>query len=256
MTKYKSLVFRELKLSRKHYLGMFALSILFLGLMVLCVFVAGGEFVRQGERLDTFSLIMTYMFAAISTYCAVHDSGVFKADINSGWNTYSYALPVTAFEKAASNYIVKIITIIAGMAVTILGSAAIFAAGGSTLTMGTIFGFFLFVDVFLAFEIVYQAIILRANDMKSLKKLGSIAGGIAFVVIFVLPEFIPAGDASSALDTFMTDMETMQSPSALNKYLEYITIPDVWGYVGIALMFVLLAVGFVVTWKSYERREA
>lgn len=256
MNKYKSLVFRELKLARKHYIGMFALSILFLGLMVLCVFVAGGEFVRQGESLDTFSLIMTYMFAVISTYCAVHDNGVFKSDMGAGWNTYSHALPVTAFEKAAANYIVKTIAIIAGMAVTILGAAVIFAAGGSTLTMGTIFGFFLFADVFLLFEIVYQAIILRANDMKSLKKLGSIAGGIAFVVIFVLPEFIPAGDEALFLDSLMTDMETMQSPSDLNKYLEYITIPEVWGYAGIALMFVLLAVGFVVTCKSYERREA
>lgn len=256
MKKYKSLIFRELKLSRKHYLGVFALIVIFAGLMLLSIFVSGREAVKNGESLDAFALAMSYMFAIVGSACIAADSGVFKEDMNSGWRRYSYALPVTAFEKTVAKYAVKIIAIIIGMAVIFLGSAAIFAAGGSTLKTGTVCSFFLMLDFFLIFDIVFQAFILRAEDTKSLKKLGSIAGIITFIVVFILPEFIPEGDLPFNVDAFITDMETMKSPAGLNKYLEYITIPDVWGIIGIVLTFVILALGFVVTLKSYERRES
>ena len=61
---------------------------------------------------------------------------------------------------------------------------------------------------------------------------------------------------SADIDAFMKDMETMESPAGMNKYIDSFVIPEIWGIIGIILMFVLLAAGFFVTWKNYERREA
>ncbi len=54
----------------------------------------------------------------------------------------------------------------------------------------------------------------------------------------------------------MTEVETASSPVILNKYIGFVTIPDVAGIIGIALTVVILIAGFVVTLKNNERREA
>lgn len=97
-------------------------------------------------------------------------------------------------------------------------------------------------------------IVLRANDMKSLKKLGAIAGGIGAVILLAL-EFIPSGVSDSELETFMTEVETASSPVILNKYIGFVTIPDAAGIIGIILTVVILIAGFIVTLKNHKRRE-
>lgn len=256
MKKYKSLIFRELRLSRKHYITGTLLTVLLAAFMVLAMFVSGGEAINNGESLDVFALFMSYAIAAVATGCFTSDNGISKADMNSGWQRYSYVLPVTAFEKAAARYAVKLIAITIGMAVAIIGAAVVSAVGGSTLKFGTVLSFWILLDAFLIYDVFYQTIILRAKDKKSLKKMGYIASGIAFFVFFILPEFIPEGKMSADIDAFMKDMETMESPAGMNKYIDSFVIPEIWGIIGIILMFVLLAVGFIVTWKNYERREA
>ncbi len=253
MTKFKSLVFRELKLSRKHYLGAFALILLFGALMVLCVFVAGGEGVKNGEHMDAFALMMAYGFAAISAACAAGDNGVFKADMAAGWHSYFQALPVTSFEKTAARYAVKVLFILLGFAAFLLGTNIIFAAGAGTFSASAVFCFFILLDFFLIFDIVYQAIMLRANDMKSLKKMGVIAGGVV-VAVFTVLDYLPTGTLPFDEDVLMTDMETMQSPAMLNRYLQYLTIPDTWGYIGIAVTLILLTAGFIIAMKTDGRK--
>lgn len=255
MKKYKSLIFRELRLARRHYIISTLLTMLLAAFMVLAMFVSGGEAINNGESLDVLALFMSYAIAAVAAGCFSGDNGVTKDDITSGWNTYSYALPVTAFEKAAARYAIKLITSTIGMAAAIAGAAILYAVGGSTPKPGTILSFWLVLDAFLIYDIIYQTIILRAKDKKTLKKLGYIASGIAVFVFFILPEFIPEGKISADLDAFMKDMETMESPAGLNKYIDSFVIPEIWGIAGIILMLVLLAAGFFVTWKNYERRE-
>ena len=114
--------------------------------------------------------------------------------------------------------------------------------------------YFICLDLFLIIDIVYQAVVFRANDMNSLKKLGTIGGIIGAVILFAL-EFIPSGVSDSELEAFMTEVETASSPVILNKYISFVTIPDTAGIIGIILTVVILAAGFVSMLKNNERRE-
>lgn len=168
----------------------------------------------------------------------------------SGWRTYSFALPVTAFEKTVTKYILKFSAIIIGAVLTFIGSALIHKVGGSDMSSAVMFSYFICLDVFLIIDIVYQSFILRANDIKSLKKFGAIAGGIVTVVLFAL-ELIPSEVSDSEFNTFITELETAPSPVVLNKYIGFVTIPDTIGIIGIILTVIILITGFVVTLKNY-----
>ena len=184
MKEYKSLIFRELRLSRKHYITGTLLTVLLAAFMVLAMFVSGGEAINNGESLDVFALFMSYAIAAVATGCFTSDNGISKADMNSGWQRYSYVLPVTAFEKAAARYAVKLIAITIGMAVAIIGAAVVSAAGGSTLKFGTVLSFWILLDEFLIYDVFYQTIILRAKDKKSLKKMGYCKWNCIFCILY------------------------------------------------------------------------
>ena len=102
MKKYSSLIFRELKLGRKYHIGGIAVIVMFEMLMLLSMFVSGGQYVKNGESMDVFAICLSYMFAALTAGCIAGDNGVLKSDMASRWRTYSFALPVTAFEKTAA----------------------------------------------------------------------------------------------------------------------------------------------------------
>ena len=254
MKKYSSLIFRELKLGRKAYIGSFILIIVFALLMLLSMFVSGGQYVKNGESMDVFAICLSYMFAALTAGCIAGDNGVLKSDMASGWRTYSFALPVTALEKTVAKYIVKLAAIIIGAVLTFIGSMLIHTVGGSNMPSAVMFCYFICLDLFLIIDIVYQAVVLRADDMKSFKKLGAIAGGIGTVILLAL-EFIPSGVSDSEFETFMTEVETASSPVILNKYIGFVTIPDAAGIIGIVLTVVILIAGFLVTLKNHKRRE-
>lgn len=255
MNKYKSLIFREMKISRKVYFSAFITVVAFIALFILSIFVVGKD-LNEGESLDVFVLMASYMCSIVTATIFADNSSVFKADIASGWRRYSIALPVTPLENTIARYSVKFIEIIIGMIITIIGSISISAIGGCSFSPAVIFCFFIFLDLFLVFDIIYQSIISRANDMKSLKKLGMIASGIG-IAIFTLLEFIPLdSEIEIILESLMKDIEESNSPLVLNKYVEYVTIPNTAGYIGIALTFLILAVGFIITLKNNERREA
>ena len=254
MKKYSSLIFRELKLSRKYHIGGIAVIIVFELLMLLSMFVSGGQYVRNGESMDVFAICLSYMFAALTAGCIAGDNGVLKSDMASGWKKYSFALPVTAFEKTAARYIIKLAEIIIGAVLTFIGSVLIYKVGGSDMSPAVMYCYFICLDLFLIIDIVYQAVIFRANDMNSLKKLGTIGGIIGAVILFAL-EFIPSGISDSELEAFMTEVETASSSVILNKYINFVTIPDTVGIIGIMLTVVILAAGFVSMLKNNGRRE-
>lgn len=254
MTKYKSLIFRELKLSRKSYLIGLALIGVFTLFMLLSMFVLMSQ-TPEGESIDIFSLGLSYGIAAVVAAVAMGDSSALKSDVESGWSTYSFALPVTAFDKAVVSIAVKVILLIVGAIIVLPITFALHAIGASTFSPAVMYCYFIVADVTLIFHIVYHTIVIRADDTKTLKKLGTIAG-IVIVAVFLLFDFIFAGSSDAELEAFMLEMENSSSPSILNKYIGYITISDTVGIIGIVSTFVILAVGFVVMMKNHERRRA
>ena len=114
MALYRSLVYRELKLTRKHYFLYLVLYSL-MGLLFMLPLVLSGEGSfdkKSGLSYETGKSIIQ-MFAVLLALLGAVTSGstnnVQKMDINSGWKRYSYTLPLTAGEKAMSDFLLKIL---------------------------------------------------------------------------------------------------------------------------------------------------
>ncbi|MBQ8326050.1 MAG: ABC-2 transporter permease [Lachnospiraceae bacterium] len=246
MKKYKSLLYREWKLSSKHYISRMCLLLMATILMALVV----GFMDATGGG---FAVFISYLLVALAAGLTSEDNGVFKSDINSDWMTYSYALPITALDKAITRYILKLITVVLGMAFGILCAMGICAMVEVALSSNMIMHFFLILDVCLAYDLVTDALVLRARDTEELKKWSIISYSVMFGAIFVLPEFIP----SDELDPILNAMDENASPEQVGSLLKpLIESIDKIGVVAIPLMIVLLVVGFVFAWKNFERRGA
>ena len=122
MTKLRSLIFREIKMCQKLYIIRFAV------LFAFAAFVIGGTFLFTNlEGLpENISKSFTQMFSLlIMLYSTLifADDNTFKSDLNSGWESYSYVLPITAYERAA----VKLIRFIGTLCISVpIGMACVF----------------------------------------------------------------------------------------------------------------------------------
>lgn len=247
MSKYKSLIYREWKLSSKHYILRFVTVLLFALLFALAVKFAAdsGSLVEEGGFGPAqFAVFVSCLISMAVSIIAAEDNGVHNLDVKVDWVRYSYALPITAFEKTVTKYVFKLGAAIFGALLTFICSTAVCALSGASFDINTIVLYVLFLDVILIYDLIVQVIVLRARDKESLKKAKTIAGAVAFFIVFIVPEFFPSGQ--------MDAIDEMESPAELLKLL---TVPQGLAYCVVPVMLVILAVGFILTWKNLERRE-
>lgn len=248
MRKYKSLLFREFKLSRNHYLFRFVISILFLGLVFLTIQLNRDE---SQETINSISMFMSLLFAIITGFLCADDDDVYRLDINVGWNTYSYCLPISLFEKSIVRYLVKILAILIGAGITALGCQIIAIGAGTKTDMRMMFIFLFMADIYLLFQIVIQAVSLVAKDIRESKKLWVIFAGVVLGIIVFSPNLIPI-DSLDSLDVPADELGAALPNMVTEKIMKWIDKIDLLLF---PLLIILLAAGFVITYKAYERRR-
>ncbi len=254
--KYKALVYREWKVSKKFYAPRVALLGLFLILLGYVVMLIAKDPVTDPPEATTMGILfLSYLFIACIAAMAGEDNGVHKADVDTGWLRFSWALPLTAFEVTMGKYIFKVVMILIGTIVMFVSIGTLTVLADFTLMAEVVYAFFWCLDVVLLFNFFHNLFVLRAVDKKTLKKMSTISGIVGVVLLF-LPDiwFLLSGKSSE--NTFESNMEQAFETMDYNRLIDLITIPDFWGWIGILLLFVILPVSFVVTRKGYERRNA
>ncbi len=249
MKMYRSLVYREWRLSRGHYILMTILFLLTETVFILPVLVEKQsllEMTAEELRETKVSIAVIALFlAAIGGFMAGMNNRVHKADIASGWKRYSYALPPTAKQRAASDLMMKLLMMAFFAALVLIYAAASKAIIGGKIIGSTVSTYLIVSSIALVFDTIYCGILLMANSKNDLKKFGIIASVAGVALFFILTHFpikIGSGKKISIADRLFNIIDTM------NKgYFILIT----------AAVFVLIcALYYVVMWRSYERREA
>ena len=261
MEKYKSLLYREWKITKKFYLLRIVLLVLFtalLGGVVKFVVNAstGPEAVAgAAENIDWALIFFFYLLVLFMAAASGEDNGVYKSDVSSGWLKYSWALPVTAHEKAVTKYVFRGILVLAGTIYMFASVGAICAITGFAHMKTVVYAFFWGLDAILAYTIVKDFIVMNAVDMKSLKKMWNIVF-IAFVIVFELPYILDVIRGVPPEDLIDEKLKAIVENGDYSVAIELVSIPDFWGYIGILLLFVIFVVGFLLSRKSFERRSA
>lgn len=252
----KALIFRELKISAKSYMAMMMLTLAMIAMTFLAFYVLISKDLGSGETVEGFTLIMSYVIALGIGGTIASEDTVLKADMTCGWHRYSLALPLTAHDKSKAKYTTRAIVLAVGGILVSLICIPMFIIGKTSYSLAPIYLYICFVDILLVYDIIRQSILMRAKDLKSLKKLSVVVGAVLAGAVLILEfAFSGASELGDKIEKVMAEIETADSPTILNKYTSYITIPAYIGVIALVLMLLILFVSYLITKKNYERRE-
>lgn len=176
MKKMSSLLYREWKISKKNLIPM----VIFIVAMAILMWITEISIIESLKK-DTFTdspqtidamLIRTLSIMVIMmfTIIPVSEDYSFQADINSGWLTYSYALPVTPFERISAKFIKRTIICTVSTAFALADVWGMCKVSGKPFKEEYIVYAFIFIDVFIFKKCIDSFFILNARNNNELKK--------------------------------------------------------------------------------------
>lgn len=258
MKLYRSLIFRELKLTRKRCILMLILFLL-LSLMLLLPIMIGGLSgdSEMDEELISIVWLASGIVALTGGFLAGTNNGLQKTDINSGWKRYSFILPPTAKQQALSDLLTKLCYIlffgllsVAFLMVSKIVSGINTAVEGIDPICRMLNIYLGAVCAVMLVDIAYSYIMMFANDKKQLKLISALAFVGAGAVLKVFGLF-PGMNKTEKPD----EDGPMISEEAVNKFETFLSSGKTSLCI-LAVFVVLCVLFFLAMWRSHERREA
>ena len=258
MKLYRSLIFRELKLTRKRCILMLILFLL-LSLMLLLPIMIGGLSgdSEMDEELISIVWLASGIVALTGGFLAGTNNGLQKADINSGWKRYSFILPPTAKQQALSDLLTKLCYIlffgllsVAFLMVSKIVSGINTAVEGIDPICRMLNIYLGAVCAVMLVDIAYSYIMMFANDKNQLKLIGALAFVGAGAVLKVFGLFPGMNKTEKPAED-----GPMISEEAVNKFETFLSSGKTSLCI-LAVFVVLCVLFFLAMWRSHERREA
>ncbi|MBR1751113.1 MAG: hypothetical protein IJ740_09590 [Ruminococcus sp.] len=250
MKLYRSLVYRELRLTRKRFFLMLIMFLLLALLMMSPILFGYFSLTADGED-SPFDIIPIFMVTVALTggILAGTNNGVQKADISSGWKRYSFILPPNAKQQAFSDLLTKLCYIVlfgflsAAFALTY---TAIADYNNLAVMLNVYLGA---VCAVMLVDIAYSYIMMLANDKKQLR----ITGMIAFVGVGALLKVIGLFPGLNKTEQ-PAEGGALISDEALSRF-EAVLLSGKTALCLVAAFAVICVLFFFVMWRSHERRE-
>lgn len=254
MKQYRSLIYRELKLTRKRFILMLILFLLMAILMMIPLFLGG--FSELDESPLEIVILFSCAFALIGGLMAGTNNGLQKADINSGWKRYSFVLPATAKQQALSDLMLKLCYIALFGAILVVYTLIYgYSTGCSCVFQGL--NFYLgTVAAVMLIDAAYSYIIMFAKTKNELKIIGVIAFIGAGLILKVADLFSMGADFLKGDHAAEQPAEdgALISDAAFNRFVNVLGSGKTMLYI-LAVLFVICALYFLAMWRSHERRE-
>ena len=239
MKLYKSLVYRELKLSRKYY-ALIGMMLLFLAASLMIVLILpSAESISADEEAVLPLDLVSIGIGIIGGFMGVRDGGNYNMDVKTGWAGTAYALPVTGKQMACATLMQRLISLSA-VSVIIIAYAVVFkAATGFSVFIPLIAVFLICAGAGIILDTVYGAVVRMFRDKRQQKKM-IVAGNAAVIAFFVLIEKAVSLVFKPSVD--------------VTKILKFVHAP-VFAVAGVAFFAASALLYYVAISKSYERRE-
>ncbi|HBB18942.1 MAG TPA: hypothetical protein DCZ62_00725 [Ruminococcus sp.] len=243
MKLYKSLIYREMKLSRAYY----GFCILFFALLITTVLVGlilpnVDEGVAPGEARLGFTLV-SLVIPVLGALFVTRDGGNYKKDVNSGWARAVAAYPVTSKQRALAELLMRLISSLVFMVLGSVVTIVINANFGVNILLPYVSAWMLSGAVGLLIDAGLGVIVMLTRDKKQLKKYIVIANVAMIALLGTVAKYIPSFDESIAT----------------KKLLERIvdTLYSGWFFLICAAILCAVSALFLFVYaRSYERREA
>ncbi|MBR3044086.1 MAG: hypothetical protein IKI45_06350 [Oscillospiraceae bacterium] len=239
MNLYKSLIYRELKLSRKYY-ALIGMLLLFLAVSLMIVLILpSAESISADEEAVLPLDLVSIGIGIIGGFMGVRDGGNYNMDVKTGWARTVYALPVTGKQMACAALMQRMISLSAAAVINIAYAIAFRTATGFSVFIPLIAVFLICAGAGLILDTVYGAVVRMFRDKRQQKKM-LVAGNAAVIAFFVLIEKAVSLVFKPSVD--------------LTKVLKFVQAP-VFAVIGVAFFAASALTYYFTISKSYERRE-
>ena len=255
MKLYRSLIYRELKLTRKRCLLTLILFLLLALLMVTPLILVFFFKPAEGEEspLEMIPLFVGIV-ALTGGIMAGTNNGLQKADISSGWKRYSFILPPTAKQQALSDLLVKLCYILffgllSAAFELIYTIAADYTNYGITLYIYMLNIYLGAVCAVMLIDVAYSYIMMFANDKDQLRIISLLAfvgAGFILKVVGLFPGLNKPEQPSES--------SPLISDEAFSRF-EAVLLSGKTTLCILAAFAVICVLFFLVMWRSHERRE-
>lgn len=252
MKLYRSLIYREWKLTRRHYMIRLAMLLLLAVLMFIPLYL--GSRGEADADLNSVVVLFSSILAASTAILASSDNDIYKKDLLSGWNTYSHVLPVTADNRAAVSTFFRSAAFLAGA--LIISVYIIMLDSKMALHLINLY----LISFILAFitSMVGQFIQYMATDKKKFKIMRTASFIAALIVFFLLDSLFSRLKTGSALSNADGMLESPEHGNIFSNAF-YVAM-DKLGMTGltvvcIAAIAVLFFAYYKISEKFFGRRE-
>lgn len=258
---YKSLLYRELYLSRKFYISGIAgqVGVTLLAYLVRLSMQIGNLSHMAAEELsnvDVLTLILFVLFLPIVYYITIGDNGVHISDVQSKFQLFNYTLPVTPLQQTTVKYIIKlccfgIASLFSCGAVLLLKATENAATGIGDLTADDVTPVVFVVAIAAVLLDTYKTpLILRCRTMKECTRVSAFAMlpvmivylGVGFLMVTWMNAYM--AEHPDDVSGFVNMLE--EKALAFSAYLPPLTP---------VIILVLYGIGFFLSYLVIKRRE-
>lgn len=192
MKKYKSLFYRELRLSLKNTFLTTATIVVFAVFFLVVLFTVK-DLLAEEIDYKMFERIVFMASAFLGMLPALMNLGqvnTLRSDINSGWLQYSYALPVTSAERAAVRTVRNAFFTAAGMLFGLLCTMGYCAVAEVAFSVKYLVMYGIILAAAQVSGIITDFFTFSARSTEQLKKMQQHAGFILLAIILAAAFFI------------------------------------------------------------------
>lgn len=242
MNRIRSLLFRELKLSVGQYMFRLLLCMLMLFTVAAGLFV---NFDAERDELYGMAYFCSYLLAIIIGIIVSMENDVHKSDLSSGWQVFSYTLPLSSFECSMANLFVKSMVIIAGVGICALDYIMVDKLIGLPLDRSVMIVFLATVDGMLLWNDIAVWFSVYIKEIKNSRKLQAALGTAAFLVTGIVLRLLPKDVSAESEGRIFVDIINDFGRSTAHGFRGF----------AVPLLIALLAVGMMGVKRRNERRE-
>ena len=251
MSKFKSLLYREMVLSKKKTITQIITVFSIIGIGLLCILSMKygnlnkmyDEIGAEMNNLIKYTLHYTFVvLPALAFAFSINDTTFVSSDIRSNWRTFSFTTPVKPAHKALVRVVIKLINMLFGGIVITLNSFIMSELNdikGSTSMILKLYLIFLAVGQLI--ECVPCYFKFRARTIKEMY-IGDFAGVLIYVLMGVLAYLLCYEKFSD---------EEFVPLLLLPKFVDMLDSTWIWA---LLVNFVMLFVNYYISCHAMNRR--
>ncbi|MBR4200544.1 MAG: hypothetical protein IKQ91_04610 [Oscillospiraceae bacterium] len=235
----KALFLREWRLTKKQFIGFICAMPLFclffwlirasMSFGNLAVIFDTEEMLHEFSGMIYYMSVTTVAFVAVGS--ALSDIVAFSADLNANWLRYSYALPVTPQERAASSLIMKAIRLAAGLVIAFVNAVITAKISDMPFTADMVWFILAIAAVSMLYDVYMQCFVLRVRAAGDVAKMQVYAMMVLMIpaMLFCLkkmmtdavgePEFTSMDEMIEKGKTFFISHENVIIPATVIGFI-------------------------------------